>query len=244
MSVKTFKFSGRAQEKISLAAEIKKISNKEFQNAISLHVIIEKKSNIIIKDDLISIGVHACNISVELQQDAQLFLETQFLCPSLVDSKKCGCCHIPTDAHQHVVRHLIFNLVQPGARIKTCIRFAGGKNRMFDLSVKHNHKAANTHSTISAKSVLDENAQLTCSMLTTATQEAKNSTTVQENKNLVLGKNVKINTAPNLIINTNVIKCLHSSSTGSVDANMMFYLESRGIAERQSREALINAYLK
>ncbi len=237
-------FSGQNQEPISLATKLQKIIMEDTsENSINIHLIIKKNSTIIIKDDLISVGIHACNITATLHKNSTLFLEARFLCPSLIKKTECGCCHLAIDNHHNVVRNLSFDLREPGARVNSCIRFAGGKNRTFNLNVIHNHNAEGTHSIISTKNVLDENSQLTCSLLTTAKAEAKNSTTNQVNKNLVLDRNVKINTSPNLKIETNVVKCSHSSATSPLEKEILFYLQSRGLSQEQAKESLISAYL-
>ena len=64
----------------------------------------------------------------------------------------------------------------------------------------------------------------------------------QLNQNLMLSSEAKINTAPQLEIRANDVKCTHGATIGKLDPNQVFYLRSRGIDLKTAQRILITAY--
>lgn len=64
----------------------------------------------------------------------------------------------------------------------------------------------------------------------------------QLNQNLLLSSQAKINTAPQLEILADDVKCAHGATVGKLDENQVFYLRSRGIDLKTAREMLVTAY--
>jgi Fe-S cluster assembly protein SufD len=64
----------------------------------------------------------------------------------------------------------------------------------------------------------------------------------QTNKNLLLSRDAEIDTKPELEIYADDVKCSHGATTGQLDALALFYLRSRGLAEREARAALTRAF--
>jgi len=64
----------------------------------------------------------------------------------------------------------------------------------------------------------------------------------QVNRNLLLSKDVEADSKPQLEIFADDVKCSHGSATGGLDAEQLFYLRSRGLAEASARALLIYAF--
>jgi Fe-S cluster assembly protein SufD len=64
------------------------------------------------------------------------------------------------------------------------------------------------------------------------------------NRNLILGEGARSDSIPTLIIGNNDVKCSHGSTTGRLNAEELFYLESRGLSEADAREMLIVGYFE
>lgn len=58
------------------------------------------------------------------------------------------------------------------------------------------------------------------------------------NKNLLLSNQAELNTKPELEIYADDVKCSHGASIGQLDANSLFYFQSRGI-DKASAEAML-----
>ncbi len=63
------------------------------------------------------------------------------------------------------------------------------------------------------------------------------------NKNLLLSKTAEVSTRPFLEIDANDVQCTHGATVGCLDQDAIFYLRSRGIAEQDARELLIDAFV-
>ena len=52
------------------------------------------------------------------------------------------------------------------------------------------------------------------------------------NNNLLLGRKAEIDTKPQLEIYADDVKCSHGATVGRIDEEQLFYLRTRGIAEK------------
>ena len=55
-----------------------------------------------------------------------------------------------------------------------------------------------------------------------------------KNANLLLSRNAEVDTKPQLEIHADDVKCSHGATVGQIDPDALFYLRSRGIAEREA----------
>ena len=61
-------------------------------------------------------------------------------------------------------------------------------------------------------------------------------------KSLLLSGQSTINTKPELEIYADDVKCSHGATTGRLDTEALFYLQSRGIPEKKARDLMIQAF--
>lgn len=73
--------------------------------------------------------------------------------------------------------------------------------------------------------------------------DAQKTDSKQSNKNLLLSDNALVNTNPQLEINADDVKCAHGATIGQLDAEAIFYLRSRGIAEGDARRILTEGFM-
>jgi Fe-S cluster assembly protein SufD len=64
------------------------------------------------------------------------------------------------------------------------------------------------------------------------------------NRNLILGEGARSDSIPTLKIGNNDVKCSHGSTTGRLNAEELFYLESRGLSAAEAREMLVVGYFE
>lgn len=72
--------------------------------------------------------------------------------------------------------------------------------------------------------------------------DAQKTDAVQSNKNLLLSGEATIDTKPELLIFANDVKCKHGATIGQLDADVLYYLRSRGIGEDAARRLLVHAF--
>ena len=65
---------------------------------------------------------------------------------------------------------------------------------------------------------------------------------MQTNRNILLSDSAGVNSTPCLEIYTDDVACKHGSTTGQLDDDAIFYLQSRGIDPRSAKGLLINGF--
>jgi Fe-S cluster assembly protein SufD len=73
-------------------------------------------------------------------------------------------------------------------------------------------------------------------------QAAQQTDAKQLNRNLLLSPKARIDTKPQLEIVADNVKCTHGATIGQLEADELFYLQSRGIDANQARSLLIYAF--
>ncbi len=63
-------------------------------------------------------------------------------------------------------------------------------------------------------------------------------------QNLLLSRTAELDTKPELEIYADDVKCSHGATTGQLDANSIFYLQSRGIPAAEARRILIASFAR
>lgn len=92
------------------------------------------------------------------------------------------------------------------------------------------------------KGILDEKAHAVfCGRIRVA-QDAQQTDAVQSNGNLLLSRDARVNTLPQLEIYADDVKCTHGATVGQLDAAALYYLQTRGIDPRQGRALLTFAF--
>jgi len=64
----------------------------------------------------------------------------------------------------------------------------------------------------------------------------------QNNQNILLSDDATINSKPELEIYADDVKCSHGSTTGELDEEGLFYLQSRGVNPIEAKKMMINAF--
>jgi Fe-S cluster assembly protein SufD len=92
------------------------------------------------------------------------------------------------------------------------------------------------------KGILDGKASAVFNGRILVRKDAQKTDSKQTNKNLVLSDDAVINTKPELQILADDVRCTHGATIGQLDAESMFYLQSRGIGRREARDLLTYAF--
>ncbi|MHA7877559.1 MAG: Fe-S cluster assembly protein SufD [Bacteroidota bacterium] len=74
--------------------------------------------------------------------------------------------------------------------------------------------------------------------------EAQKTRAFQKNDNLLLSGHAKLHTKPQLEIWADDVKCSHGTTTGQIDKEQLFYLQTRGISEKKAQHLLKQAFVQ
>ena len=75
-------------------------------------------------------------------------------------------------------------------------------------------------------------------------QGAVQTDATQVNKNLLLSDEARVDTQPQLEIDTDDVKCSHGAAVGPLQEDAVFYLRSRGIGERDAGRILARGFVQ
>ena len=92
------------------------------------------------------------------------------------------------------------------------------------------------------KGILDGKASAVFNGRILVRKDAQKTDSKQTNKNLVLSDEAVIDTKPELQIFADDVRCTHGATIGQLDAEAMFYLQSRGIGRGDARSLLTYAF--
>ena len=106
-----------------------------------------------------------------------------------------------------------------------------------------NHLVENTKSYQLIKSVLGKNSKAVYQGRIFVDTKAQKTDGYQLSKAILLDETSEFNAKPELEIYADDVKCSHGSASGSLNENSIFYLMSRGLNYKQSKELLINGFM-
>ena len=65
----------------------------------------------------------------------------------------------------------------------------------------------------------------------------------QNNKNLLLSKNARVDASPRLEILPNDVICKHGSATGELDSKQLYYIATRGFSIMEARKLIVKSFV-
>ena len=121
--------------------------------------------------------------------------------------------------------------------------FSLKENKQHEIRTSINHLVENTKSYQLIKGVLGKNAKAVYQGRIFVDSKAQKTDGYQLSKAILLDETSEFNAKPELEIYADDVKCSHGSASGSLNENSIFYLMSRGLNYKQSKELLINGFL-
>lgn len=91
--------------------------------------------------------------------------------------------------------------------------------------------------------VVDDKAVSSFKGVIVIDKESKKVESYMNNKNLLLSKKAKAFSKPQLNIENNDVACSHGSSTGALDKEQLFYLQTRGLTKKDATKLLVDAFI-
>jgi Fe-S cluster assembly protein SufD len=121
----------------------------------------------------------------------------------------------------------------------------GDVDQHFDFVTLQDHVAARTISDVEIKAALAGASRSIYYGVTRVGEGAAASEAMQTNRNLLLSDSAKADSDPVLeILTADVAKCGHAATVGPVDAEALFYLQSRGLDYRTALQLLVAGFFQ
>ena len=105
------------------------------------------------------------------------------------------------------------------------------------------HIMPNCTSSQNFKSVLHNKSSGVFNGRTIVREDSQKTNSKQSNKNLLLSDKATMNSNPQLEIYADDVKCAHGSTTGALDEEALFYMQSRGIDRKSASSLLIRGFV-
>ena len=122
--------------------------------------------------------------------------------------------------------------------------FASNKDQKFDFNVNAFHNAPYTYSNMLTKGALNDNSKVNYKGLIKINKNANNSNGYQKHDVILLNENAESNSIPKLEIDNNEVRCTHGSSCSQLDEDILFYVMSRGLNEKEAKITLVKGFLQ
>lgn len=104
------------------------------------------------------------------------------------------------------------------------------------------HAVPNCTSDQLVKGILDDNSTGVFNGKILVGKDAQKTLAYQRNNNILLSKDARMNSKPQLEIYADDVKCSHGATDGQIDENALFYIRSRGIPEKEATHLLMYAF--
>lgn len=103
------------------------------------------------------------------------------------------------------------------------------------------HNGKNSSSSVKANHILDENSHGIFEVKARVNNKANNSAVIQNSKTTLLSDDAIINANPRLEIFIDELTASHGATTGSLDEDILYYLQSRGLSKKQASKMMLEA---
>lgn len=136
------------------------------------------------------------------------------------------------------------NFYQQGERIDSTLKgitIIGDKQHV-DHYTLVNHEQPNCESHQNYKGIYNDRATGVFNGKIYVDKIAQKTDAFQQNNNILLTDKATLNTKPQLEIFADDVKCSHGCTIGQLDESAMFYMQQRGIPQKEARALLMYAF--
>jgi Fe-S cluster assembly protein SufD len=139
--------------------------------------------------------------------------------------------------------------------VQSVLEAEGGSSEMLGVyladeaqHVDHNtlqlHVAPHTNSDLLFKGALRDRARSAFSGLIKVSKGAQRTDAYQKNRNLLLSREARADSLPNLEIEADDVRCSHGATIGQADELQIFYLMSRGLTRGEAERLLVHGFFE
>ena len=136
-----------------------------------------------------------------------------------------------------------FELNAPDAECALDGVFVAGDAEHCEVGVRVEHNAAGCRSHSLVKGVAGGTATGAFRGLVYVAQDAQRTDARQQSRNLLLGREARIATRPQLEIYADDVKCTHGATVGQLDDDAVLYMRQRGLSEAQARALQVEGFV-
>ena len=113
-----------------------------------------------------------------------------------------------------------------------------------DHLVSIDHARPHGVSRLYYKGILDGRSKAVFGGTVLVRKDAQKTDAQQTDKNLLLSDRAEVDSKPSLLIYADDVKCGHGATAGHIDADVLFYMQSRGLDPQTASQLLIHAFAR
>ncbi len=135
------------------------------------------------------------------------------------------------------------DLCGPGAEAHLKGLYLCKADEKVNFKVVMHHRAPLCKSTQLFNGIAGGEAQVNFHGTIVVAPDAQQTEAYQENHNIVLTEQARVDTKPQLEIYADDVKCSHGATVGQLNADELFYMRSRGIPENEAKTLQMLSFL-
>ena len=135
-------------------------------------------------------------------------------------------------------------LLGKGARVDMSAACLTKNTQRITFHTLQDHVIGDSTSNVLIKAICDDASRLTCNSLIRIHPGAQGSNAEQANKNILLSKQARAVSVPQLEIEANDVRCKHGAAVSTLSNEHLFYLQSRGLSVDTARTMLLDGFLQ
>ena len=133
-------------------------------------------------------------------------------------------------------------LVGRGAYGALTAAYLGEGDQTLDFRTVQRHDAPDTTSDLLFSGAVGDTSRSIYTGTITIAPTGRGSNANQANRNIKLDEGAWAESVPNLEIENNDVRCSHASTVGPVDADQLFYLQSRGVPPTEAERLIVSGF--
>lgn len=145
--------------------------------------------------------------------------------------------------HTHGVLSLKIMLSGEQSECDIKIAYLSNKNNVENIKVEVIHKHKNTISSQQIKGILTDTATMVFDGVIRIPKDSQKCDGTQNHRAILLSDGAKVQATPELEIYADDVKCAHGSAVGELEADHLFYLQSRGVDLDTARRILLKSFV-
>ncbi|MFZ1626313.1 MAG: SufD family Fe-S cluster assembly protein [Candidatus Moraniibacteriota bacterium] len=138
--------------------------------------------------------------------------------------------------------NITIELAGLGARAHVFAFYSGKGNLEQSLTLAQKHLAPDTVSSVMVKAALDDQSLFAYDGTISIAPQAHCSDASQESRTLLLSSDARATVRPVLEILAHDVKCHHAATTAPINAEAIFFAESRGLTKNQARTLFVAGF--
>jgi Fe-S cluster assembly protein SufD len=135
-------------------------------------------------------------------------------------------------------------LAGQGSTAKVTGAYAGNGRQHLDYDTTQEHAAPDTTSDLAFRGVLGGESTAVWRGMIKVDPGAQRTDAFQESRNLLLTNKAHADAIPGLEIEADDVRCTHAAAVAQIDADQLYYLRSRGLAEGDAKRLIIDGFLQ